>query len=105
IKGLAHVTGGGLLDNIPRILRPGLAAHLHRDAWTMPALFTWLQENGAVADQEMYRVFNCGIGMVVIVPSEQADAVAATLREHGETVFQLGQVTEQTDPGLQIRID
>lgn len=95
IKGLAHITGGGLLDNIPRVLRAGLAAQIHRDAWTLPPLFAWLQENGGVADQEMYRVFNCGIGMVVIVPADQADAVRATLTEQGETVYVLGQITEQ----------
>src|SRR3546814_11641835 len=58
IKGLAHITGGGLLDNVPRILQPGLAARLHRDAWVMPELFSWLQQNGGVADSEMHRVFN-----------------------------------------------
>src|SRR3546814_5852518 len=61
IKGLTHITGGGLLDNVPRILEPGLAAQLHRDAWAMPALFSRLQRNGGVADSEMHRVFNCGI--------------------------------------------
>lgn len=100
IKGLAHITGGGLLDNIPRILRSGLAAELHRDAWRMPALFTWLQENGSVADDEMYRVFNCGIGMVVVVPGDQADAVSTTLREQGETVYELGRITEQSGPDV-----
>src|SRR3546814_2672028 len=68
IKCLAHITGGGLLDNVPRILQPGLAARLHRDAWVMPELFSWLQQNGGVAVSEMHRVFNCGIGMVIVVP-------------------------------------
>lgn len=95
IKGLAHITGGGLLDNVPRILQPGLAARLHRDAWAMPELFTWLQKNGGVADTEMHRVFNCGIGMVIVVPADQADAVAATLAAHGEQVSRLGEIVEQ----------
>ena len=95
IKGLAHITGGGLLDNVPRILQPGLAARLHRDAWTMPALFSWLQQNGGVADAEMHRVFNCGIGMVIVVPADQADAVTATLAAHGEQVSRLGEIVEQ----------
>lgn len=95
IKGLAHITGGGLLDNVPRILQPGLAARLHRDAWAMPELFTWLQKNGGVADAEMHRVFNCGIGMVIVVPADQADAVAATLAAHGEQVSRLGEIVEQ----------
>ncbi|RZS78350.1 phosphoribosylformylglycinamidine cyclo-ligase [Pigmentiphaga kullae] len=98
IKGLAHITGGGLLDNVPRILRPGLAARLHRDAWKMPELFTWLQREGQVADTEMHRVFNCGIGMVVVVSADQADAVAATLRDQGETVYRLGEIVDQ-QPG------
>lgn len=95
IKGLAHITGGGLLDNVPRILQPGLAAQLHRDAWQMPALFTWLQQNGGVADNEMYRVFNCGIGMIIVVPGDQADAVTTTLQANGEHVSRLGEITEQ----------
>jgi phosphoribosylformylglycinamidine cyclo-ligase len=95
IKGLAHITGGGLLDNVPRILQPGLAARLHRDAWAMPELFSWLQRNGGVADAEMHRVFNCGIGMVVVVPADQADAVSSTLAAQGEQVFRLGEIVEQ----------
>ncbi len=95
IKGLVHITGGGLLENVPRVLADNLAARLHRSAWEMPALFQWLQENGNVADEEMYRVFNCGIGMIVIVPAEQAKAISATLSEHGETVYELGEIIER----------
>ncbi|PTX00240.1 phosphoribosylformylglycinamidine cyclo-ligase [Achromobacter mucicolens] len=95
IKGLAHITGGGLLDNVPRILQDGLAAKLHRDAWEMPKLFQWLQAQGGVEDTEMYRVFNCGIGMVLVVDPAQADAIAATLREQGETVSKLGEIVPQ----------
>ncbi|HEY9572546.1 MAG TPA: phosphoribosylformylglycinamidine cyclo-ligase [Pusillimonas sp.] len=98
IKGLAHITGGGLLDNVPRILQPGLAARLHRDAWVMPELFSWLQQNGGVADSEMHRVFNCGIGMVIVVPAAKADAIAATLAAHGEQVSQLGEIVAQGSP-------
>lgn len=97
IKGLAHITGGGLLENVPRILRAGMAAELHRDAWEMPELFKWLQRNGGVADQEMARVFNCGIGMVLVVAPQHVDAVAATLRAQGETVYALGSIVEQRD--------
>ena len=95
IKGLAHITGGGLLDNVPRIRQVGHVARLHRDAWTLPPLFQWLQQNGNVADSEMHRVFNCGIGMVVVVPAAQADAVAATLAGQGETVYRLGEIAER----------
>ena len=94
IKGLAHITGGGLLDNVPRILQPGLQARLHRDAWQMPKLFSWLQQQGGVADTEMYRVFNCGIGMVAVVPAAQAEAISQALRAQGETVIKLGEIAE-----------
>jgi phosphoribosylformylglycinamidine cyclo-ligase len=94
IKGLAHITGGGLLDNVPRILQPGLQARWHRDAWQMPKLFSWLQQQGGVADTEMYRVFNCGVGMVAVVPAAQAEAISQALRAQGETVYQIGEIAE-----------
>lgn len=104
IKGLAHITGGGLLDNVPRILRAGLSATLHRDAWQMPELFTWLQTEGGVADSEMHRVFNCGIGMVVVVSANEANSVMATLRAHGETVDIIGEVVEQAPGAAQTTV-
>jgi phosphoribosylformylglycinamidine cyclo-ligase len=94
IKGMAHITGGGLLDNVPRILQSGLQAYLHRDAWQLPELFAWLQQQGGVADTEMHRVFNCGIGMVVVVPADQAGQITASLKKHGETVYNLGEIRE-----------
>jgi len=94
IKGLAHITGGGLVENVPRILPDGLQARLQRDAWHMPELFSWLQREGGVADAEMHRVFNCGIGMVLVVQAGQADAVAQALREQGETVSRIGEIAE-----------
>ena len=84
------VLGGGLLDNVPRILQPGLQASLRRDAWQMPQLFTWLQQKGGVADTEMYRVFNCGVGMVVVVSADDATAISQALVAQGETVYALG---------------
>lgn len=92
IKGLAHITGGGLLDNVPRILQPGLQAHIEASSWQMPALFDWLQREGGIQAQEMYRVFNCGIGMVLVVPAAQQSAVASYLRQLGETVYELGEI-------------
>ena len=97
IKGMAHITGGGLLENIPRILPKNTAAHIDRDSWTMPKLFQWLQENGGVADEEMWRVFNCGIGMIVIVPADQAAAIQASFEAEGETVYRLGQVVNRSE--------
>lgn len=92
IKGMAHITGGGLTENIPRVLPDNTVAQIRADAWEMPKLFQWLQQAGNVAAQEMYRTFNCGIGMVLIV--DQADAAAAVehLRAAGETVYRLGEI-------------
>jgi phosphoribosylformylglycinamidine cyclo-ligase len=97
VKGMAHITGGGLVENVPRVLRDKLTAVLHRDAWTMPPLFTWLQQHGGVADAEMHRVFNCGIGMVVIVSKDNADAAIAHLQAAGETVSRIGEIRERQD--------
>lgn len=92
IKGLAHITGGGLLDNVPRILQPGLQAHLVSSSWSLPPLFQWLKREGGIDDQEMYRVFNCGIGMVVVVAADQVGPVSKFLSDQGETVYELGDV-------------
>jgi phosphoribosylformylglycinamidine cyclo-ligase len=95
VKGMAHITGGGLVENVPRVLGDKLTAVLHRDSWTMPPLFQWLQQHGNVADAEMHRVFNCGIGMVVIVSKENADAAMAQLKASGETVMRIGEIRER----------
>jgi phosphoribosylformylglycinamidine cyclo-ligase len=97
IKGLAHITGGGLVGNVPRILPSEVCAVLHRDAWQLPPLFQWLQQQGNVADAEMHRVFNCGIGMVMVVQAEQAQAIAATLRVQGEAVSCIGEIVRRKD--------
>ncbi|MEO8626674.1 MAG: phosphoribosylformylglycinamidine cyclo-ligase [Betaproteobacteria bacterium] len=90
VKGLAHITGGGLLGNVPRILPDNVTAELRRDAWPRTALFTWLQRAGNVADQEMHRVFNCGIGMVIIVAEHDADEAMRLLSSSNETVSRIG---------------
>jgi phosphoribosylformylglycinamidine cyclo-ligase len=95
LHGLVHITGGGLVENIPRVLQPHLTAVLQRDAWQMPPLFGWLQQHGGVQDAEMHRVFNCGIGMTVIVSPEQAYAAEEMLRQSGETVFRVGEIRER----------
>ena len=92
---MVHITGGGLVENVPRVLQDNLTAVLHRDAWTMPPLFTWLQQHGGVADVEMHRVFNCGIGMTVIVAPDNADAAMAQLQAAGETVIRIGEIRER----------
>lgn len=97
VKGMVHITGGGLLENIPRVLQPHLTAVLESSAWEMPPLFKWLQEHGGVADDEMHRVFNCGIGMTVIVAKEVADAAMAQLQAAGETVMRIGEIRARQD--------
>ncbi|HNV87549.1 MAG TPA: phosphoribosylformylglycinamidine cyclo-ligase [Methylotenera sp.] len=95
VKGMAHITGGGITENVPRVLPGGLTAEITKGSWTMPPLFTWLQAQGNVAEDEMYRTFNCGIGMVVIVAKEYADAAQSLLIEAGETVSVIGHIREQ----------
>ena len=92
VKGLAHITGGGLVDNVPRVLGENLTAELRSDAWPLPPLFRWLQERGNVADSEMHRVFNCGIGMVLVVAEKDAKRAQALLEKAGERVWQIGTV-------------
>ena len=90
IKALAHITGGGLLENIPRVLPEGIAAHLVKGSWPQTELFAWLQTTAAISDFEMNRTFNNGIGMVVVVAAAHAAATAHMLREAGEKVFEIG---------------
>jgi phosphoribosylformylglycinamidine cyclo-ligase len=92
VKGLAHITGGGLLDNVPRILGESLVATLDSAAWRRPKLFDWLQEQGQVADAEMHRVFNCGIGMVVVVSQSDEARALDLLRAAGETAWSIGMI-------------
>jgi len=92
IHAMAHVTGGGLPGNVPRVLPAGTRAVIESAAWTRPPVFDWLQQMGNVSDEEMYRAFNCGIGLVVVVPGSDADAILARLRALGETAVRIGQV-------------
>jgi len=92
VKGLAHITGGGLLENIPRVLGTELTAELARSAWPASPLFAWLQREGNVPDQEMYRVFNCGIGMVLVVADKDASAAIEALTAAGEQIWRIGNV-------------
>ncbi|AJE97489.1 phosphoribosylformylglycinamidine cyclo-ligase [Pandoraea apista] len=97
VKGMAHITGGGIVENIPRVLQDHLTADISKDAWTLPPLFQWLQAHGKVADAEMHRVFNCGIGMAVIVSAADADAAVKHLEASGETVYRLGKIRERKE--------
>ena len=104
IKGMAHITGGGLTENIPRVLPENCVAQIDAQSWPLPKLFQWLQQAGNVEQQEMYRTFNCGIGMAVIVPAEQADAAQAFLAGQGETVYRLGIIRERAGSEHQTQV-
>jgi phosphoribosylformylglycinamidine cyclo-ligase len=92
VKGLAHITGGGITENVPRILQKNLSARIRKAAWPRPELFNWLQREGNVAEEEMYRVFNCGIGMVLVVDASDAKRAAEQLHAQGETVYEIGKI-------------
>ena len=99
IHAMAHITGGGLVENVPRVLPEGTQVVIRRDSWKRPAVFDWLQEQGGISDSEMLRVFNNGVGMVVIVPQERADEAAAAFEAEGETVYRLGNVVAKANAG------
>ena len=93
VHALAHITGGGLTENLPRVLPEGLGATIDLSAWALPPVFAWLRAAGGVAEPEMLKTFNCGIGMVVVVAADRAAALAEVLAAQGETVVRLGEVT------------
>ncbi|GAB6067197.1 phosphoribosylformylglycinamidine cyclo-ligase [Methylothermus subterraneus] len=92
VHALAHITGGGISENLPRVLPKDLAAIIDLDAWPRPPIFAWIKEQGKIEPQEMLCTFNCGIGMIACVPPEQADAALTTLSAAGETAFRIGQI-------------
>lgn len=94
VHGLAHITGGGLTENLPRVLPEGLGAQVDLTAWSMPPVFAWLAEQGGISQAEMLKTFNSGIGMVVVVAADQAEAITSLLQSEGETVYQLGHLIE-----------
>ncbi|CAG4883546.1 phosphoribosylaminoimidazole synthetase [Georgfuchsia toluolica] len=98
VKGMAHITGGGLVENVPRVLPENVTAILEKSAWPLPPLFQWLQREGQVAEAEMHRVFNCGIGMAVVVAETDAHSAMGLLTAAGETVYRIGRI-ETRQPG------
>ncbi|MEQ9814312.1 MAG: phosphoribosylformylglycinamidine cyclo-ligase [Azospirillaceae bacterium] len=99
VKGLAHITGGGLLENIPRILPPGTACRIDAGSWALPPIFAGLAAMGDLASRDLARTFNCGIGMVVIVEAGRAEALAALLQASGEAVYAIGNIVEAEATG------
>jgi phosphoribosylformylglycinamidine cyclo-ligase len=104
VKGMAHITGGGLLENVPRVLPENVVAQLDGKAWHTPALFDWLREMGNIAPQEMYRTFNCGIGMVVVVARKDAEAALKQLNAAGETATVIGSIRARQGDEAQTQV-
>ena len=96
VKGLAHITGGGLSENIPRILKHDLQANLIEGSWEILPIFKWLQHNGNISQEEMYRVFNCGIGMIIVLSPANAELAKQILEQNNETVYQIGVIENKT---------
>jgi phosphoribosylformylglycinamidine cyclo-ligase len=97
VKGMAHITGGGLTENIPRVLPEGVTAELQRGSWSIPPLFGWMQQQGNIAEDEMLRTFNCGIGMAVIMSAEDVERATALLAAEGEQVFRIGVIRARAE--------
>lgn len=104
IKGMAHITGGGITENLPRVLPENCVAQIDAQAWQMPKLFQWLQQAGQMDTQEMYRTFNCGIGMIIVISAETADQVYNFLAEQGEMVYRLGSIQQRQNNEHQTQI-
>ncbi|MCE8554820.1 phosphoribosylformylglycinamidine cyclo-ligase [Ruegeria pomeroyi] len=98
VHALAHITGGGLTENLPRVLPEGMGATIDLDTWELPPVFRWMAETGGIAEGEMLKTFNCGIGMIVVCAADRAEALTELLRAEGETVARIGTVT--TTPGI-----
>jgi phosphoribosylformylglycinamidine cyclo-ligase len=92
VHALAHITGGGLTENLPRVLPAGMGAEIDLDSWNLPPVFKWMRDVGGIAEAEMLKTFNCGIGMIAVVDPEQAEALRGLLEARGETVHVLGRV-------------
>jgi phosphoribosylformylglycinamidine cyclo-ligase len=104
VKGLAHITGGGFPGNVPRVLPKGVQARIDPTSWPRPPIFGWLQRQGKIDDEEMLRVFNCGVGMVMIVPAHQANDVLDRIIAVGERAYRIGEIVVRSpdDPPLRL---
>ncbi|WP_274883145.1 phosphoribosylformylglycinamidine cyclo-ligase [Vibrio harveyi] len=104
IHAISHITGGGFWENIPRVLPEGTKAVIDGNSWEWPIIFKWLQEKGNVETHEMYRTFNCGVGLVVALPKDQADAAVALLKEEGENAWVIGEIAQAEANEEQVEI-
>lgn len=104
VKAIAHITGGGLIENIPRVIPDGLSVSIDSNSWEFPPIFKWLQETGNIEAHEMYKTFNCGVGMVVSVPQENNGETIRLLSEMGETVWEIGKVIPTDDSTERVQV-
>ena len=104
IHAMAHITGGGFWENIPRVLPDDCKAVIQGDSWQWPTIFNWLMENGNIAEFEMYRTFNCGVGMVVALPSDKVEAALTLLNAEGEKAWLIGEIANRNDNEEQVEI-
>ena len=104
VSAIAHITGGGLIENIPRVIPDDLAVTIDSHSWELPPVFQWLQETGNIDAHEMYKTFNCGVGMVVCVPQENKDEAIRLLNELGETAWEIGKVISHDDTDERVKI-
>jgi phosphoribosylformylglycinamidine cyclo-ligase len=104
VSALAHITGGGIVENLPRVLPDNVKALIDTASWTRPPVFDWLQNSGNIAASEMYRTFNCGVGMIVAVRPEHADRALQVLRQQGETAWRLGEITPRAEAEEQVAL-
>jgi phosphoribosylformylglycinamidine cyclo-ligase len=105
VHALSHITGGGLLENLPRVLPEHLSAHLDAASWQRPEVFNWLQRHGNVDETEMHRVLNCGIGMVLVVSADQAEQARAHLEAQGEQVYRIGRIAARQHAEESVTLD
>lgn len=105
IHAISHITGGGFWENIPRVLPEGTKAVIDGKSWEWPVIFQWLQEKGNVTTHEMYRTFNCGVGLIIALPKDQANAAVALLQAEGETAWVIGEIAAATSNEAQVEIN
>ncbi len=105
IHAIAHITGGGLIENIPRVLPNGTQAHIDARQWSAPPVFNWIKEAGNIPTNDMYRTFNCGIGMALVAAQEKVEAISSILSDHGESVYVIGEIIPLTDKSESIKIE
>ncbi|GHG02168.1 phosphoribosylformylglycinamidine cyclo-ligase [Thalassotalea marina] len=105
VHALSHITGGGFWENIPRVLPESAQAVIKGNSWQWPVIFNWLQENGNITTHEMYRTFNCGVGMIIVVPADQVEQSLAILKDNGENAWHIGEIAERNDGADQVIIN